>query len=112
MDELLKSLGYENVVYDDLRDDEKVAYRSMMDLREKTTELNPVQMKEFIFDCLIGVARELADHQVVDKKEKTKVEDAHLKARLKNYIYFYDFLNMPERAKKALDAMTKANHKI
>lgn len=111
MEDILKLFGLENVPFENLNEAEKKTAMEAYELRAKS-EIDPVKMKEFILAMFFSVAREVSDNLVVKNDEVSYIKDANLKARLRNYLFFYDFLASPERAKQALERMGANMNKV
>ena len=93
IDEILKKF---NLKYDNLNEAEKETLRGWLE-NIKTQKITVEKIKEYIRAMLSGVERELAQ----DNLSKTK--DIFDKARMRNYLLLLDFLESPEKAKKALE---------
>ncbi len=93
LDNLLKSRGIKD--YDDLSSDEKAEYFKMLEIAESAT-ITLEDVKTHIKAMKDAVEFALANEKI------TKNEDLFLKARLKNYLFFENVLNKPERARHML----------
>jgi len=94
--DILSFLKQKNINYEDLTPQEKETLKNWYKtLAENKLTLEKV--KEYIASMKNSVETELADYNL--PKEK----DLLLKARLKNYIMLYEFMTLPEKAKKYLE---------
>ena len=98
MDEILASLGFPNLKYDELKPWEKDTFNSMLSAMEDST-LTLEKFKGFVSSIRDGLEHELT------KPNLQKEEDIYLKARLKNIMLLESFLTTPARAKQELQRM-------
>jgi len=86
-----------NLKYEDLLEDEKKTLSEWMENLSKA-ELTLDSVKNYISRMKVTVEEELT------KVGHESKQDIFLKARLRNYMLLENFLESPERAKKALEA--------
>jgi hypothetical protein len=95
-DDLLSAIGVKS--YDELTPDEKQTYQKWYETMN-TRAVEKEDILDFVRIMKVSVEKELANHSL------TKEQDLFLKARLKNYVIFEEFLSTPDRARKALENM-------
>lgn len=98
LDELLKRRGIND--FDELREDEKQEYFKLLEIAEKSV-VTLEDVKKHIKAMMDAVQFALATEKL------SKEEDLMLKARLKNYLFFDNLLNRPERARYMLEQYGK-----
>lgn len=98
LDELLRSRGISD--FDELREDEKEAYKKMLEIAESSV-VNLEDIKKHVKAMRESVELALATEKLSEK------EDIFLKARLKNYLFLENLFNRPERARYMLEQYGK-----
>lgn len=98
LDQILKKAGVKD--FDELTVDEKESYFSMLKIAESAViSLDDVKTH-------IKAMKDAVEYSLANEKLSNN-EDLFLKARLKNYLFFDNLLNKPERARHMLDQYGK-----
>lgn len=98
--EVLNKMGLADIDYEDLNEAEKETVTSWIAALEKN-ELTVDKVKDYLATMRASVAAELGNHLVVSFEDRIK--DALLKARLRNYTLLENFLQAPDKARKAME---------
>lgn len=98
MDEILASLGYSQLKYDDLKPHERETFHMWLQAIEQS-EVTVDKIKLFIDSMKYAIEQDLTRHNL------SHDEDLYLKARLRNLILISAFLSSPQQAKQQLQQM-------
>ena len=105
-EEILESIGVEG--FDDLTFEEKKKYEEILDIVDKAS-ITIDDWKKFVLASIEAVERSLVNEPEYIyslplpflKRPNPKIVE--MKARLKNYLIFKEFLQRPEKAKQMLE---------